>query len=151
MKTIEELSNTINNNFNNGILLKNMMETLSEYDGVDWCDHINFNKEKYVKNTVYQNDLFDILIICWNLNQSSDIHDHPENGCLVKILEGSIVEECYTESINIISTNKLTKNDISYQEGKSGLHKIINPCSRIRAISMHIYSPPNYTPIFYKI
>ena len=45
------------------------------------------------------NELFEIIIISWNYNQKSPIHNHPENGCLMKILKGSLTEEKYNNKL----------------------------------------------------
>jgi len=87
-----------------------------------------------------------MIIICWNSNQSSKIHDHPDNGCLLKVLQGSLTEYNYKfndNDLQIKNCNKLNVNDIGYQEGSTGLHKICNENNN-KVISLHIYSPPNY-------
>ena len=45
---------------------------------------------------VYQNDKFEIYVICWSNNCLSLIHNHPQRGCLMKILDGILEEELYS-------------------------------------------------------
>jgi cysteine dioxygenase len=111
---------------------------------------IKFSDEKYnrIRLDNYCTDKFEFIIICWNKGQESQIHDHPENGCILKILSGKILEEVYDDNLNLIKNNYLTKDDISYREKDKITHKII-PLEE--SISLHIYSAPNYTPNILKL
>ena len=102
----------------------------------------NFEKGKYnkIKLTNYSNDLFEIIIIFWN-DVESKIHDHSENGCLIYILDGILLEEIYDNKLILTNTNIFNKFNIGYIDNNVGYHKIISPN---KSISMHIYSPPNY-------
>ena len=152
MDTIEQLAIEINEKMNHGIKLKNMIDIIKKYNGDDWEKHKQFCDNKYTRNLAFRNDKFEILIICWNKGQKSCIHDHPDNGCLVKLVKGCLVEECYSkinDKLTLVSTNNINKDDVSYQEGSDGLHRIINPSLDNCCVTIHIYSPPNYTPNFY--
>lgn len=147
MNSIEKLANKINQEFNDGKQLENMGNLLKEYDGTDWSDYVKFSEISYNRNLVFRNDIFEIMVICWNYDQHSCIHDHPNNGCFLKALQGDLIEECY-EIVNgkliVINKNNLSIGSIAYQKGTTGIHRIINPYSNKRAITLHIYSPPNY-------
>ena len=49
----------------------------------------------YTKNLVFRNDNFEIFVVCWSGKQGSYIHDHSENGCILKILKGRLTEYKY--------------------------------------------------------
>jgi len=133
----------------NNIKLSNCEHLLEQYDGDDWEKYVEFSTEKYVKKVVFTNDLIDICVISWNTNQKSCIHDHPSNGCLFKCLVGQLTENLYDVNLNLLQTKCLNKNDISYIEGKQGLHNIANNNYDLSTISLHIYSPAEYIPLFY--
>jgi predicted metal-dependent enzyme (double-stranded beta helix superfamily) len=142
---LDELVNNIKTEINNGKSLCELGDCITNYRGNDWKDY-----KKYCRNKIYQDDTIEILLICWNHNQQSGIHDHPDNGCILTILEGSLVEEVYRKINNklvMIKSNNISKGNISYQIGSYGLHNIVN--SKDRSVSLHIYSPPNYKPIFH--
>ena len=145
MKTLQELFDNISNLLNEGKELKELIPLVCEYCGDDWKEYINFSVDRYTKNLVYRNDKVDILVICWNKNQVSGIHDHPDNGCILKVMDGELIEQVY-DNDNLIKVNKCCKNDISFQKGKKGLHNIIN--GNNETVSIHVYSPPNYKPNF---
>jgi cysteine dioxygenase len=135
-----------------GKTLKDQKEVLLNYIGDDWKNYQNFDKSKYVRNKVYSDNDIEIIIICWHSHQMSGVHNHPENGCIVRVLSGELKEEQYeldNGKLKIIKTNCLKMDDTSYQEGINGIHNIVNESDE-RAITLHIYSPPNYEPYFFK-
>jgi len=89
-----------------------------------------------------------MYIITWNKCKESPIHDHSKNGCIYKILHGTLIEELYNNNLKIIQKNILHKDTIKYIDNKIGYHKIINPTDDI-SVSLHIYSPPNYKTKYY--
>lgn len=149
MKTLDELFDYISNNLDNNKLFdfKNHVE---QYSGDDWKKYVSFSDDTYKKNLVKKNDELEILVICWNNNQVSGIHDHPSNGCILKVLQGELEEHNYcniNNKLELLNVNLCKENSIGYQEGKSGLHCIKNMSNK--TISLHIYSPPNYKLSFY--
>ena len=132
-----QLFNTIDKNLKNGIKLKNMIEILKNYNGSDWKEYIKLNKIRYNRNIVYKNNNLELIIVTWNKNQSTEIHEHPKNGCLFKILQGNIDEYLYNDKIQF---NNYKINDIKYIDNSIGKHKMINDDEI--CISLHLYSPP---------
>ena len=147
MYSINELAANIQQAFEDGLKLEEMGSILMGYDGVDWKDHERFTEISYTRNLVFRNESFEIMVICWNYGQRSCIHDHPENGCFLKVLQGSLVEETYkmiSGKPSLAKSSELSVGSIAYQKGKTGLHRIINPHMDQRTVTIHIYSPPNY-------
>jgi cysteine dioxygenase len=142
-------------------LLENNIEKiasiLASYKGVDWINIMspikkeNYNENKYCKILINKNENFDMYLIIWLTNAKSPIHDHPNGGCVVKILSGNLIENIY-QNVNdqavFVSENQLKENQISIKYGKEYLHQITNPS--IKAISLHVYFPPNYKQNIYK-
>lgn len=118
---------------NNIYSLKNLLST---YTKDDWKNYVIFDESKYKRNLVYKNETFEILILCWKEKQESPIHDHPKNGCIFKVLQGSIVE------VKKDTQHTLNINDIGYSIGKN-VHQIK---ALEDSVSLHVYSPPNYIP-----
>jgi cysteine dioxygenase len=96
------------------------------------------------------NDILEMVVICWEVNQGCPIHDHPEKGCLLKILQGEVRENTYKLEVfpELLSSRMLPVNGVAYQEGGMIGHEIINNTDQ-RAVSLHLYSPPNYKPNYY--
>jgi cysteine dioxygenase len=127
-------------------------KVLSNYIGDDWKTFVNINHDKYSREIVLRNENYEIIIITWDKKQASHVHNHPSNGCLMKILHGTLLEEQYCTQ-TCCKTNELVydKNNISYIDNLTCYHRIVNNTEN-HAVSLHIYSPPNYIPaIFEKI
>lgn len=137
---IKLIDDTIKNNNNLYVLY----DFLRNYDlSIDY-KYIKFNDDNYSKSLYYRNNNFDIYYICWKKGQKSKIHSHPNNGCLMKILNGKLKESKYTNN-SIVKLNEkiLSINDCGYMEGSVFLHDI----EAIEdSISVHIYSPSKFIP-----
>ena len=126
----------------NDMDMDNMKYYISKYSN-NWEDYINFNdKVPYTRNLMYSDDKIDVYLICWTKNSYSVIHNHPKDGCIMKLLEGELEEELYNTNLELVDTRKICKNDVTYIDDTIGLHKII--ARNNVAISLHIYSPPNF-------
>ena len=105
---------------------------------IDYTKYIRHNNNTYDRNIIYKNNLFEIVIINWMPNQYSKIHGHPENGCIMKVLDGCLYESRKVD--NYILDYYHDINNTSFVTGKHYIGNYTNKPS----ISMHIYSPPNY-------
>ena len=121
---------------------------LSSYNSTDWKQYISFGKQDYKKNLVYRDNNFEMFVVCWLPNQETKIHNHSEEGCLLKILEGNITEELYNKNFVLQEKNNLALSDVRYIDDSIGIHKMKN--NEVNTISLHIYSPPNFIPSLLK-
>jgi cysteine dioxygenase len=146
---LSELFNTIKNK-----KLKDCIDTMNLYNSSDYLEYIELHKlqiEKYkynennycrIKLEEFSNNDIEFILILWKPNSETRIHDHPEKGCLMKVLNGSLTEIIYNNNKEKIKENKLNSLNSSYIEGDKYIHKIIN--NNVNSISLHIYSPPNH-------
>ena len=100
----------------------------------------------YEKYYLFENENFSLIIIKWNLNSFTKIHDHPDKGCIMRVLHGSLKEETYSLKLNLISTNILTEDKIGYKKGNKILHKIT---ALKNSLSLHVYIPGYYKAEYY--
>lgn len=151
--SFENLINLLNNEFIknkvsfNDKLIKNILKN-TDISIQDCKQYIKYSTDKYSKSLVYRNEYYEIFIITWNINQNSKIHNHSENGCWLKIIDGIIQENIYNEELNIIKTNIIKKNEIGFMNNNIGLHSILNLNKDI-TVSIHIYSPINHNTTYY--
>ena len=129
-------------NFNKDKLIKGI-PYINEYISNDYLQYLSFDTLKYKKNLVYRDNDFEIFVVGWRPKQSTKIHNHSENGCLFKILEGSIVEQLYDKDIKLLGHKLLKKDMNSYIHNSRCYHSMSN-ISLINSVSLHIYSPPNF-------
>ena len=96
--------------------------------------------KNYTKNLLYRSDLFEIYVICWNPNKNTPIHNHPENGCLMKILNGVLVEYEYNKQLNLTKKNIILEDDVKYIDNVIGYHQIFND-SKENYINTYLFAP----------
>ena len=105
------------------------------------------SKKLYTRNLVMETDLFSLIILVWNPAIESPIHDHPCEGCWVRVLEGNVQETVYEQnpedkSLSQISEGTYSEGQITWMHDMKGYHKIGNPDNSEVAVTMHVYSPP---------
>ena len=129
---------------NKNTLSKKIKNIVGQYNGKDWGKYIVKTKDNYYKNLIYNNDDYEMFVVSWMPNKNSTIHDHSENGCVFKILKGSLIEERYElNTIKYLGEDKFKEGDISFISNDISLHKVKNNNDFITT-SLHIYSPPKY-------
>ena len=150
---LQQLDDTLYNYFtslkSNIIDFNKITSFLKEYNKDDWKKYIVNSNENYVKKIVpskYNQQLYVIIVITWNSNKYTKIHNHAENGCVFKILSGSLLESRYNKNLKLIKSNSLEENCISYIHNNIGFHSINT--NNNNCVSIHVYSPANYNTIF---
>lgn len=102
----------------------------------------------YTRNLVATDGFnYGLLVLCWNGGMESKIHNHPCDGCFVKVLRGTIKETRYsydqqTDAITLLSEFEGQEGDVAYMDDFVGLHKIGNPSKDVGAVTLHLYTPP---------
>ena len=120
-------------------LVFNQNET-SQYSHVDPL-------KNYTRNLVAtDNETFTLLLLCWNPLKQSPIHDHPCDGCWMRVLQGSINEKRYirdshSDALACTQDSTFMEGDETFISDNLGYHKIGNEGEEI-ALSLHLYSPP---------
>ena len=143
--------------------LKDCLPILNEYNSLDYLQFIkkenmklmskkgNYIKIKIDKLGMYKPVNFDAYLIIWYNDGYSPIHNHPERGCIFKVLAGSIREIRYSKNRFVeLSDSTIQKGDCSYIHDNTALHKVKNREICSLSISLHIYSPRGYTPQTYE-
>lgn len=117
----------------------------------DWREYLFWDDKRYTRNLVMKNDVFEMLVLCWNEGQQSPIHDHNGSDCWVAFLDGAAEETYYyierekedpTECPDLRrgDTHTFGEGEVSYISDELALHRL-RPVKG-RAVSLHIYSPP---------
>jgi hypothetical protein len=140
LNNMTSLKTLFNCNIFSEIGMKLMNLDTSNIYGLEFYTH---NKPEFSRRRIWSNELYEIILISWSSNFKSPIHDHPDNGCFVKVLEGTFKETIYNSSLEEIETKLLHINNVSYLHNKIGFHTIQNMTSK-QGLTLHVYSPPNY-------
>jgi len=84
-----------------------------------------------------ETDLFDMYLIKWHPYAETPIHPHPKMGCILKVLEGNLVETRLLTNEPIGQIIKADEGSINYIDNNIGIHSIKNGSHP--SYSLHIY------------
>ena len=144
MSCVRYLSDKIKNILKYDISIINLRILMQNINYEDVKNYVKYNKESYQRIPLANDSKRSIYLLCWSPKQHSLVHDHPDSGCIFKVLKGNLHEITYqNENIETIS---LSVNDYAYRYGNKVLHKVVN--SDDYAVTLHVY-PTGYTPNYY--
>lgn len=141
---VEYLSQLPNEEFNVEKVFQLMKLVNIEDQEIKKC--INFSDENYTRNLFFKDNRFEILIMCWNTNQKSPIHDHYQSFSVEKLFSGKIINTNYhyvnpeTDEIQETNSEDLNAGGVIFSS-PGEVHKI-EPADNLPAVSIHLYSPP---------
>jgi cysteine dioxygenase len=119
-------------------------------DSEDWKKFAQFESHlAYTRNLIATDGTtYTLLLLCWNPGRFSPIHDHPCDGCWMRVLEGQVQECRYQKNLgdasilHCTSDQIMSKGELVFIDDNLGYHKVGNPSSTEPAITLHVYSPP---------
>ncbi|KAI6188215.1 Cysteine dioxygenase [Aphelenchoides besseyi] len=130
--------------------IREILETYSS-NRADWKKYAHFDPHRYTRNLVDAgNGKYNLMILCWAPGLGSNIHDHQNSHCFVKVLDGTLRETRFAwpdeenkeGPMKEISCLDSQINDVTYMSDELGLHRMENPSHVENAISLHLYIPP---------
>lgn len=154
--------------------VESLMSVIGDYDSSvcaeQWQQFALADPSRsYTRNGVDEcNKKANLLVLVWNPGKGSMIHDHANAHCILKVLQGSLVETLYEwpedsqkpqqqqqqhqqerqhqhhepHAMTIKKESTLHTGNVSYMSDKIGLHRMSNPSSDSVAVSLHLYTPP---------
>eukprot|EP00457_Paulinella_chromatophora_P010297 gb/GEZN01010395.1/.p1 GENE.gb/GEZN01010395.1/~~gb/GEZN01010395.1/.p1 ORF type:complete len:232 (-),score=30.13 gb/GEZN01010395.1/:525-1220(-) len=129
----------------------------------DWKKYVMFSDLHYTRNLVQDNDLVEIIVLCWSPGQISRVHDHGASDCFMVTLQGEVHEKRFNKYIHgreVIESQVPSKVGGACPELKQVSETILNSSSPAvhihdnqalhsvgnysseRAITLHVYTPP---------
>ena len=79
--------------FQQGRILKLMSTLLLTPDSL--AQYIHPNQEHYTRNLVYRNELFEVMVVCWDVGQKTPIHNHDNQLGWMSIQRGMLSMQNY--------------------------------------------------------
>jgi cysteine dioxygenase len=108
-----------------------------------------FSDQHYVKNLLKRTDEYEVFLICWKAGQTTPIHDHPSEGCWLRVLQGSLEETEYSNpSLQELERRVFCVGDYGFKRGAEILHSIR---ALEDSVSVHVYYPPNHVANLYQL
>jgi cysteine dioxygenase len=115
--------------------------------------YLFFSKGNYTRNLIFRNDLFECMTICWEIGQSSRIHNHRDQNCWMSAPIGRLkvqnfrVEERDRShcTCHLVATDSYDMDSAhpAYVDPLEPVHQVLNLAEfNQRAVSLHVYSHP---------
>ncbi len=98
----------------------------------------------YTRNCITKCEKFEFILLCWEGNCQTKIHDHAGQDCWVYQVDRVLREvrfEGPEDKLEVYSDETLKKGEVSYMNDQMGYHRIENPSDK-RAMTLHIYANP---------
>lgn len=145
---MEDTINSIKKKFDSS---NNILSCIIDFKKIkgDFWKKINFkidnNVVDYSRNIIFKNNDFELILIKWKKFSNTPIHIHPEKGCIMKLLEGELMEEKYyldqNDKFIKYHEDKILKGKTCYIHNILGAHRIY---ALEDSYSLHLYSPPGF-------
>ena len=121
-------------------IIKSLEIPFSEFE-----KYATWNKERYTRNCIARTNNFELILLCWNKNQETPIHEHGGQKCWVYQVNGEVAEYRYqkekTGELTETSKANLTSGNITYMDARMGYHSLKNTYNN-RCMTLHIYVSP---------
>jgi cysteine dioxygenase len=122
--------------------------------------YLTWDKQHYTRNLIDKTALYELVAICWEIGQSSSVHNHREQNCWMAVPIGRLLVEnfhvvsqnldegtCQLETENTIEMNPRQPCAVDPLEP---VHRVYNPREfNQKAVSLHVYSRPFDTCVVY--
>ena len=110
----------------------------------DFEKYASWINGEYSRNCIARRDSFEMILICWDEDAKTPIHDHGGQHCWVLQVSGTITEKRFEQndgSFTLEDEAVLNAGSLSYMNYKMGYHTLENN-SKSRALTLHIYANP---------
>ena len=120
-------------------------ETLVEPATLD--PYVSYRDDRYTRNLVHKQELFELLVICWEPGQAAPIHGHEGERCWARVERGRLrfsnYHELSEEPVALERVGDPVDGDIGYLDGPADIHSVENvKAFGGPAASLHLYSRP---------
>jgi cysteine dioxygenase len=114
---------------------------------------LHWSLGSYTRNLIYKCPLFEVLAICWEPGQFSQVHNHRDQNCWMAVPIGRLqVQNFRVEQrdpvagqcrLSVTETFEMNENRPAAVAPHAPVHQVLNlPEFAQRAVSIHVYSRP---------
>jgi len=110
----------------------------------DFAQYTTWKEGCYTRNCLRKTDDYEFILLCWDGNCETAIHDHAGQNCWVYQIDGTVKETRYSgeaDDLTVKSEGTLAPGEVSYMNDKLGYHKIENITGE-KAMTLHVYVKP---------
>jgi cysteine dioxygenase len=124
------------------------------------AQYLVWDPQHYTRNLIDKTELYELMAICWEVGQSSSVHNHRDQNCWMAAPVGSLLVENFNVGFQDIEAGKarlaasntveLTAANPCAVDPREPVHRVINPReANQRAVTLHVYSRPFDTCVVY--
>ena len=117
------------------------------------ASYLCYRPTHYTRNLIYKCDLFELIAICWDVGQESQIHNHQNQNCWMAAPIGRLAIQNYRIArgdeaggfCELVPSDRLLMDSSHpyFVDPENPIHAVLNlPEFAERATSLHIYSRP---------
>jgi cysteine dioxygenase len=122
--------------------------------------YLTWDRQHYTRNLIDKTPLYELIAICWEIGQSSSVHNHRDQNCWMAVPTGRllvenfhVVEQDISAGKCLIEPTETVEMNISQPcavDPLEPVHRVFNPREfNQRAVSVHVYSRPFDTCVVY--
>jgi cysteine dioxygenase len=122
--------------------------------------YLTWDRQHYTRNLIDKTPLYELVAICWEVGQSSSVHNHREQNCWMAAPLGRLLVENYrviaqdvergTCQLETAETMEMNFRRPCAVDPLEPVHRVYNPREyNQRAVSLHVYSRPFDTCVVY--
>lgn len=133
---ITQIKLELDNKYPDFIDTNTMIDKQALLEYAIWTD------KPYTRVCLFENTAFELILICWNPNAQTAIHDHDDQNCRVFFLDGPFQETIYcVNGKNTLQTNHIDPGSTSRMKKGRLCHSLKNASDR-KAMTLHLYNEP---------
>ena len=122
--------------------------------------YLSWNRQHYTRNLIDKRDLYELVAVCWEVGQSSSVHNHRDQNCWMAAPVGRLFVENFRVEFQDLDAGKcrlLASNTVELTaanpcavDPREPVHRVVNPREQEqRAVTLHVYSRPFDTCMVY--
>jgi cysteine dioxygenase len=122
--------------------------------------YLSWDRQHYTRNLIDKTDLYELMAVCWEVGQSSSVHNHRDQNCWMAAPIGNLLVENFHVGFQDIeagecrllasNTVNLTVDNPCAVDPREPVHRVVNPReANQRAVTLHVYSRPFDTCVVY--
>jgi cysteine dioxygenase len=122
--------------------------------------YLTWDRQHYTRNLIDKTSLYELVAICWEVGQSSSVHNHRDQNCWMAVPIGRLIVENFhvlhqdlalgKSSIQATETIEMNISQPCAVDPQEPVHRVFNPRDfNQRAVSVHVYSRPFDTCVVY--
>lgn len=132
-------------------VLKFLVDTTVQAETLE--PYLCWDGQHYTRNLIDKTPLYELIAICWEVGQTSSVHNHKDQNCWMAVPVGRLHVEnyhlvsqdiekgtCCLEPSNTVEMNPTQPCAV---DPADPVHRVLNPREfNQRAVSLHVYSHP---------